>query len=315
MFDDVKNRIKAAGILPVVKVEKSSDALNIAKALLAGGISAIEITFRTLNGEEGYKKISECIKAVRKNFPQMLVGAGTVLNADLAKKAIDSGASFIVSPGYNPQTVDFCLQNDFPVFPGVDNPSQVEVAMEKNLDVLKFFPSEVSGGVSMLRALHGPFPTMQFIATGGINPQNLGDYMKCKNVLAVCASYIVEEKLIRAKDWMEITNRANDAVSLMLGFAFDRIEMGFADSESAADFERDLSLFSILNPEKLTVAENSKDEKFMVLKTNNVERALTYLDNLGISAVRDTVKMSGDLIHSVVLKKKISGMTVKLERY
>lgn len=217
MFEDFNKKIENARIIPVVKVDVVEDALSIARALIDGGINAMEITFRTTEGEAGYKKISDCIKAVCDKMPQMLVGAGTVINADLAEKAVNAGALFIVSPGFNPETVDYCISRNVPVYPGVNSPSQIEMALSKNLNVLKFFPAEECGGLKMLKALSGPFPTVKFMATGGINAKNAGKYLASSNIAAVGGSWMVKADLIKAKNWTEITRLSKLAMASING--------------------------------------------------------------------------------------------------
>ncbi len=214
MFEETTKKIIDACLIPVVKVDDEKKAVSLANALIAGGISAIEITFRTTEGEKGFAKIADCIKAVS-NQCNILVGAGTVVNPELAKKAVAAGAKFIVSAGFNPQTVDWCIEHKIPVCPGVNNPSLVEQAMAKGLDFLKFFPAEVSGGVKMLNALSGPFPTVKFMATGGIGISNLAEYFKCKNLVAVGGSWMVKENLIESENWAEITRLSSEAVNLI----------------------------------------------------------------------------------------------------
>ncbi|MBP5250832.1 MAG: bifunctional 4-hydroxy-2-oxoglutarate aldolase/2-dehydro-3-deoxy-phosphogluconate aldolase, partial [Treponema sp.] len=166
-------------------------------------------------GEEGYKKIAGCIKKIASEVPEMLTGAGTVINASLAQRARNAGARFIVSPGFNPLTIDWCINNNLPVYPGIDSPSLVEAALEKGLDVLKFFPAEVSGGVKMLNALRGPFPQVRFIPTGGVNLLNLESYIKCPNVIAAGGSWMVPENLIENSDWKEIETLSRNSVGII----------------------------------------------------------------------------------------------------
>ena len=192
MFEDAKLKIQEARIIPVVKIVSENDALAAAEKVLSRGLSSIEVTFRSLDGTEGFKKIARGMEAVRKEFPQVFLGAGTVINPELAKMAMDSGAQFMVSPGFNFDTVDFCIGKKIPLFPGVCNPSQVEWALNRGLDVLKFFPAELSGGIKMLKALSGPFPHVKFIPTGGINGENFNSYLECQNVLAVGGTWVID---------------------------------------------------------------------------------------------------------------------------
>ena len=205
MFKEISSKIADTKIIPVVKVSDTQTALSLADALIAGGINAMEITFRTTEGEEALEKIAQCIKTVRGQRPQMLVWAGTVINPVLAEKAFKSGAQFIVSPGFNPETVDYCIKNSLPVFPGVSTPSEVELALSKGLNILKYFPAEAGGGVPYIKALAGPFPTVKFIATGGVNEKNAPEYLALKNILAVGGSWMSGEKLIKEGSWQEIT--------------------------------------------------------------------------------------------------------------
>jgi len=157
---------KKTGVIPVIKLNNEKHAVPLAHALLDGGILCAEITFRSSATEEAIRKMST-------EVPEMLVGAGTVLTIEQAEKAINAGAKFLVSPGFNPKIVDFAISKNIPIFPGVNDPSAIEAALEKGLTRLKFFPAELSGGYGMLKAFFGPFPQVQFIPTGGINVANL----------------------------------------------------------------------------------------------------------------------------------------------
>lgn len=192
MFEEMAEKMSAAGVIPVVTVKDVDATLEIASKASEKGIDALEITFRTTQGEKGHEMICEAIKAVRKNFPELLVGAGTVINAKLASMAKDAGAQFVVSPGINPKTVEWCLANGMPVFPGVATPSDIEIALSYGLDHLKFFPAEASGGTKMLRALSGPFPKVKFMPTGGINESNAADYQSLANVFCIGGSWVLK---------------------------------------------------------------------------------------------------------------------------
>lgn len=192
MFEEMNEKIRLAGVIATVTVEDADQAEKIAASMLKGNLYAMEITFRTKNGQEGIDNICSCIERIARSFPQILLGAGTVTSASLAKMAFSAGASYIVAPGFNPSTVDFCISKKLPVYPGVNNPSQIEAAMEKGLNLLKFFPAELSGGFKMLKTLQGPFPNISFIPTGGISLDNMGSYLKCPNVAAVGGSWMVK---------------------------------------------------------------------------------------------------------------------------
>lgn len=175
--------------IPVCKIESVDHAVVLAEKILADGLKCMEITFRTSEGNAGYRMIADAIRCVSRKFPSLLVGAGTVVNRKLAKMAVASGAKFVVSAGFNPQTVKYCLRKKVPVVPGVCTPTEIENAMNFGLALLKFFPAEMMGGVDMLRTFAGPFPNVRFVATGGINRENMQKYLDLKNVAAVGYSY------------------------------------------------------------------------------------------------------------------------------
>jgi len=195
---------KKTGVIPVIKLNDKNHAVPLAHALLDGGILCAEITFRSSAAEEAIRKMST-------EVPEMLVGAGTVLTIEHAKKAINAGAKFLVSPGFNPKIVDFALSKEIPMFPGVNDPSAIEAALEKGLTALKFFPAELSGGCGMLKAFSGPFSQVQFIPTGGITVSKLENYLALPNVLACGGSWLVKQDLIDGNQFKEITHLASEA--------------------------------------------------------------------------------------------------------
>lgn len=215
MNNVVMEKLTYARIIPLIAAEDKDTVLYTVNALAAGGITAVEIAFRTKGGEEALNNIASCINACIKTFPDILVGAGTVTNADLAKKAIDSGASFIVAPGFNHNTVNYCLKNGTAIIPGVSNPSLIETALEIGLDTLKFFPAEITGGVKWLKAMSGPFPNVRFVATGGINMSNAAIYLAASNCAAVCGSWIASCDAIEKKDWLGITDNARTSLAII----------------------------------------------------------------------------------------------------
>ena len=202
-MNEIFNKFRKYRIIPVIKIENSKDALPLADALLAGGLPLAEVTFRTDAAENAIKTISE-------NRPEILVGAGTVLSVENVKKAVDAGAKFIVAPGFNPTVVDYCISQNIPVVPGINSPSQAEWAMERGLEVLKFFPAELSGGVKMLKAL-GSVYNISFIPTGGVNAGNLKEYLDYDRVLAVGGTWMVKADLISSGSFDKITQLTKEA--------------------------------------------------------------------------------------------------------
>lgn len=321
-MDAMHIKMRDIGIIPVVKIDDAAKAVPLAQALTAGGIPAAEVTFRTAAA-------ADAIKAIADACPDMLVGAGTVINVELAKKAIAAGAKFIVSPGFNPAVVDYCIARNVPMIPGVSSPSQIEAGLEKGLTVLKFFPAEQSGGVSMLSALSGPFPQVTFMPTGGISAKNVSDYAKLKNVLACGGSWMVKADMIDAEDWAGITALCKEAVTAIHGFTFAHMGLNSADENDAHETANLFSLFGFTAKEgNSSVFCNTEFEVMkkpfrgtkghIGLKTWNIERALAYLAQYGFKPVMETASYTGTAgstpLKVVYLDKEIGGFAVHLIR-
>jgi 2-dehydro-3-deoxyphosphogluconate aldolase/(4S)-4-hydroxy-2-oxoglutarate aldolase len=205
---DVYKRIKELKLIPVAVINNADNAVPLGKALIEAGLPIIEVTFRT-------EEAVESIKRLTIELPDLLVGAGTVLKVDQVKDAIKTGAKFIVTPGFNPKIVDYCITNEIRIIPGVNTPTMVEWALEKGLKVVKFFPANLSGGTNMLKTLAGPYPEMLFVPTGGITSETLIEYLKLSNVIACGGSWIVKKDLISSGKFDEIKNLIANTVSLM----------------------------------------------------------------------------------------------------
>jgi len=201
-------RIRQISIIPVVSLPKLEHALPLAESLLEGGLPCAEITFRTAAAAESIEQIS-------KRFPEIFLGAGTVLTTEQAQRALDCGAQFIVSPGTNPATVEYCLSKGATIFPGVCTPTEVEMALAKGVDVLKFFPAESMGGVKFLQAICAPYRQVKFIPTGGIDTKNIGQYLALPQVVACGGSWMVKPELFEAGDFAKVRQLANEAVALV----------------------------------------------------------------------------------------------------
>lgn len=189
----LEQRLQEIKIVPVIAINDVAHALPLAKVLVENGLPCAEVTFRT-------DAAAESIRVMREAYPDLLIGAGTVLTTEQVDMAIDAGVDFIVSPGFNPTTVKYCQQRNVAIVPGVNNPSLVEQAMEMGLKTLKFFPAEPSGGVNMLKALTAVYP-VNFMPTGGINPANVGDYLNVKSVVACGGTWMVPTDLMDKGDW------------------------------------------------------------------------------------------------------------------
>ena len=196
------------GIVPVVVLKKTEDAIPLADALYAGGLSCAEVTFRTDAAEESIKLMSA-------KYPDMLVGAGTVLTTEQVDRAVGAGAKFIVSPGFDPEIVDYCLAKNIPVFPGCITPSEVAQAVKRGLKVVKFFPAEQAGGVAMIKAMGAPYSMVKFMPTGGISAKNLNEYLSSSNIVCCGGSWMVKGDLIDSGDFCKITELTKEAVELV----------------------------------------------------------------------------------------------------
>ena len=196
------------GVVPVVVLEEAKDALPLAKALVEGGLPCAEVTFRTEAAEESIRLMSE-------KYPEMLVGAGTVLTTKQVDRAAAAGAKFIVSPGFDPEIVDYCLEKKIPVFPGCITPSEVAQAVKRGLEVVKFFPAEQAGGVAMIKAMAAPYTMVKFMPTGGISAKNLKDYLSFGKILCCGGSWMVKGDMIRNGEFDKIRELAKEAVELV----------------------------------------------------------------------------------------------------
>ena len=207
-MNEILQQIEKVKLVPVVKIEDPNDAVPLGRALMDGGLPVAEITFRTNAAEEA-------IIRLKKELPDLFIGAGTVLTVDQVARAKNAGASFIVTPGFNPKVVDCCIEHDMPIIPGINSPTQVEMALEKGIEVVKFFPAEISGGLKMIKALSGPYGSVQYIPTGGIGPSNLKEYLTFPKVLACGGSWMVKSDLITQGKFDEITRLTREAVEIV----------------------------------------------------------------------------------------------------
>ncbi|MDA3926737.1 MAG: bifunctional 4-hydroxy-2-oxoglutarate aldolase/2-dehydro-3-deoxy-phosphogluconate aldolase [Kiritimatiellae bacterium] len=200
-------RINQLKLVPVVALDNAKDAAPLAEALIEGGLPCAEVTFRTAAAADAIKAMSK--------YPEICLGAGTVLSVDQVKQAVDCGATYIVSPGFNPKVVSYCVENKIPITPGVCAPTQVEMGLEFGLEVMKFFPAEAYGGLKTLKAICAPYNMVKFIPTGGINASNVCDYLAFDKVFACGGSWMVKQDLITAGNFAEIVRLTKEAVELV----------------------------------------------------------------------------------------------------
>jgi 2-dehydro-3-deoxyphosphogluconate aldolase/(4S)-4-hydroxy-2-oxoglutarate aldolase len=206
-MESIFNQITKLRIVPVIALESADTAEALGDALAAGGLPFAEITFRTAAAENSIRRLAK-----RKDF---LIGAGTVLNVETAQRAVDAGAKFIVSPGFSEKVVGWCLKNNVPIVPGIATPTEIEMALDHDLTVVKYFPAEALGGIKMLKAMAAPYSMMQFIPTGGISPDNLADYLTFPAVLACGGSWMATKEMIAEGQFANITELTREAVQIV----------------------------------------------------------------------------------------------------
>jgi len=316
-MNETLERIGELGIIPVVKIEKAEDAFPLGRALIDGDLPIAEITFRTSAAEES-------IKTLTKELPNLLVGAGTVLTIEQAKKAVSAGAKFIVSPGFNPRVVDYCIENGIPITPGINNPTQIEMALERRIEVVKFFPAEASGGLSLLKSMSAPYSRIKFIPTGGINLDNLTSYLSNKKVHACGGSWMVKADLISSGNFDEITRLTREAVSTMLGFEFAHLGINEENKDKALN---SANLFSHLFyfPIKEGTSSIFAGPGFEVIKnkflgehghiaiaTNDIYRTINYLKTKGVSVLPETAKEKDSKLKAIYIAQEVSGFAIHL---
>lgn len=207
MMKTLEERFYDYAVVPVVVLNDADDAVPLADALIKGGLPCAEVTFRTDAAEESIRRICE-------SFPDMLVGAGTVLTTKQVERAYKAGAKFIVSPGFDPEIIDCCISIGLPVLPGCITPSEIAQAVKRGLKVVKFFPAEQSGGVAMIKAMAAPYSMVKFMPTGGISTKNLADYLSCDKILCCGGSWMVKEDLIKSGSFDKITDMTREATAL-----------------------------------------------------------------------------------------------------
>ena len=314
---DVLNRLETTGLIPVAAFENAKDALPTAKAMISGGIDVIEITFRTAAA-------AEAIRTVAEGCTDMLVGAGTVVSLEQCKQAVKCGAKFIVSPGFNREIVAWCRENGVAVVPGCITSSEIMMAKEMGLRVVKFFPANIYGGLTAMKALSAPFGDMKFIPTGGVNLQNVGEYISAPFVHAVGGSWICPKAEISAGNFDRITALCAEAYAELLGFEVAHIGINadnpdgaktiagqFAENFGFALKEGKSSIFASPDIEIMRNPYLGR-QGHIAIRTNKICIALAALKKKGLDADMDTAKYKGDQINAVYMNREIGGFAIHL---
>lgn len=317
-MNEVLQRVYETGIIPVIALEDAAQAVPLAKALAAGGIPAAEVTFRTAAGEEAIRQIAQ-------NCPEVLVGAGTVLNEEQCDRAIAAGARFIVSPGYNEALVAHCQKKGIPVLPGCVNASDMTRAVNAGLEIVKFFPAEQSGGLGFIKALAPVFPKLRFMPTGGVNTKNMMDYLGYDRIIACGGTWMVKKELIEGGCWEEITRICKEAVKTMLGFSLHHVGVNCADEAEAEKnakalcaifgFEYKAGNSSVLAGSAVECVKKPGPgtHGHIAIGVNNVDRAIYHLTLQGVEFDAQTKKTDGKgKTIAIYLKDEFGGFAVHL---
>ena len=316
--EQVVEQFSLVGVVPVVRLDKVENAEKLAKALRDGGINCAEVTFRAEGADE---VISRMVKA----YPDMFVGAGTVLTCEQADAAMAAGAKFCVAPGLNPAVVKHCLEAGMPFAPGVSSASEIEQALGLGLDFVKFFPAEQAGGLAYIKSVCGPYTTMRFMPTGGITADNLNSYLAYEKIVCCGGSWIVPAKLLEAEDWAGITALCRQAVDRMLGFEMVHVGVNCADpaeAERVADmfdnafgFTKKVGNSSVFASTYVECMKQPFRGKMghMAVATNSVKRAMYQLEMRGYTVDPSSVKYDKKGVPTVAyLNEDFGGFAVHL---
>lgn len=293
-MDKMIEEIRSYGLIPVIKIDDAEKAVPLAKALCDGGLPAAEVTFRTAAAKDAIAKMSAA-------FPDMLIGAGTVLTTAQVDEAVAAGAKFIVSPGLNPKVVRYCLDKEIPILPGCATPSDMEQAIELGLSVVKFFPAEANGGLKSIKAMSAPYTQLRFMPTGGVNEQNLGDYLAFPKIIACGGSFMVNDALIQAGDFAAITELTRKAVSIVMGFELAHVGVNANSSSEALAIANLLgTMFSFpvkegnssvfAGPVEVMKEPYRAANGHVAIRVNDLSRAMAYFTHKGFAFDPDTMK-------------------------
>ena len=316
-MNPILEQFQKLGIIPVVVIDDAKDAVPLAKALCEGGLPVAEVTFRTDAAEEAIRLMAEAC-------PEMLVGAGTVLTTEQVDRSVAAGAKFIVSPGLNPKVVKYCQEKNVPITPGTARPTDIEMALELGLEVVKFFPAEQNGGLPMIKAMAAPYTKVKFMPTGGINAKNLKSYLDFDKIIACGGSWMVPKDLVAAGDFGAIKNLTREAVNTMLGFELRHIGIN-ANGEDEADsvagsfeklfgFTKKVGGSSVFAGTAIEVmkAPYLGANGHIAIGTNYIDRAVYHMELQGFEFDPETAKYKNGKLVAIYLKGELGGFAVHL---
>lgn len=291
----INETIRSGGILPVVAIDKIEHAVPLAGAIINAGLPGMEITFRTACA-------ADAIREIRKAYPDLHLGAGTILNCSLVDEAVAAGADFLVTPGFNPKVVAYAIEKNIPIYPGVTTPAEIEEAMEMGLEVLKFFPAEMSGGIAKLKILAGPYKNVKFIPTGGINEKNFKDYLALDNVVAVGGSFMIDKKAMAAGDFDAVKAELDRVIDVMLGLRLTHVGLNFDCEKAALSVANELqnafhmpydvgnsSIFSGAREFELMKNGGRGTHGHISLGVTDIDRGIHFLHHRGIAFIPESL--------------------------
>lgn len=305
------------GIVPVIALDDAKDAEPLAKALVEGGLPCAEVTFRTDAAEESIKIMAE-------KYPELIVGAGTVLTTEQADRAMAAGSKFIVSPGLNPKVVKHCIDKGYPIVPGTSNPSDVETAIELGLDTVKFFPAEAAGGLNMIKSMAAPYTKMHFMPTGGINAANLNSYLDFNKIVCCGGSWMVKKDMVAAGDFEGIKKLTAEAVDTMLGFEVKHVGVNMTDAAAAEELADTLekmfgftkkvgnsSIFAGTGFELMKKPGRGANGHIAIV-TNYIERAIYHLERRGFEFEMESAVVKEGKMKAIYFKGEFGGFAMHL---
>ena len=317
-MNPIVERVYEIGIIPVIAFNSVDEAVPLCKALVAGGLPAAEVTFRTACAED-------CIKKIHEEVPEMLLGAGTVLTIDQADRAMAAGASFIVSPGFDPNVTKHVIEKGGIMMPGTCSAGEMQQAMNLGCEAIKFFPAEANGGVAMLKNIGGALKTAKWMCTGGINAKNVNDYLAYDQIFAVGGTWMCKSDKIKAGAWDEITAMCKEAVDTMLGLELGHIGINSADEAEAAKTAETLGalLNMAVKPGNSSIFVGKKEFEIMkkpgrgthghiAIKTNNVDRAIYHLGLRGVKFDMDSKVVKNGKTTAIYMADEIAGFAIHL---
>ena len=314
---DILKRLADSIVVPVVVLDKVEDAIPTAKAMAAGGIDTMQITFRTACAPDA-------IKAVADNVPEVLVGAGTIVNVEQAKLAVEMGAKFIVSPGFSDEVVGWCVENGIPVAPGCVTPTEIMAALKHGLTMVKFFPANVYGGLNAMKNLSAPFVGLKFLPTGGVNADNVGEFIAAPFIHAVGGSWVCPKADIAAGNWDKITQLCAAARRTALGFEVAHVGINMPDAEAALGLGKELGNafgFNVKDGNSSVFASTGIEimksmylgtNGHIAVRTNSIPLAIAALEKKGYAILPETAKFKNGRMIAVYLAGEFGGFAIHL---